>query len=160
MSNFFGNHLNRLDAKGRVSVPAPFRTALKKIAGETDGPVSMILRPSHTHACIEAWPVSRFEALGEQVLERYEMFSEDYNALSYAIYGKAQTAETDREGRIQLGEKMAKHAGITDAVLFVGVGTNFQIWEPEAGERNEAALLGTVIEKKLTLSVKGIGVLR
>lgn len=154
MSNFVGSHLNRLDAKGRVSVPASFRTVLKKIAGETDGPVTMILRPSHTQGCIEGWPLSRFEKLSEK-LEGYDVFSDEYNALSKAIYSNAYEVESDREGRILLSEKMLKHAGISEGVLFMGMGATFEIWEPEAGGESEIAARSTA--KNLTLPGKARG---
>ena len=67
MTHFLGTHQNRLDAKGRVSVPAPFRAALKA-RGDTDGNgngTHLVLRPSHQHPCIEAWPAAEFEALSE-----------------------------------------------------------------------------------------------
>jgi MraZ protein len=157
MSNFFGSHLNRLDAKGRVSVPASFRNVLKKIACETDGPVSMILRPSHTQACIEAWPLSRFEKLGEK-LEGYDVFSDEYNALSKAIYGNAYEVESDREGRILLSDKMLKHAGLSEGVLFMGVGATFEIWEPEAGGESEIA--ARTAARQITLPGKSPGAAR
>ena len=60
---FLGTHQNRLDAKGRVSVPAAFRAALK--AGNEANGTHLVLRPSHQHPCIEAWPAAVFEALAE-----------------------------------------------------------------------------------------------
>ncbi len=87
MSQFLGTHQNRLDAKGRVSVPAQFRTALRA-AANGDGSASLILRPSHQHACIEAWPVAAFQALATP-LDRLDVFSQAHDDLATALYADA-----------------------------------------------------------------------
>ncbi|MBV8523209.1 MAG: division/cell wall cluster transcriptional repressor MraZ [Acetobacteraceae bacterium] len=135
MTHFLGTHQNRLDAKGRVSVPAPFRSALK--AQATNGSPQIILRPSHIHPCIEAWPADVFHALAGP-LDRLDLFSEAHDDLAAALYADAFAVEPDREGRIVLPEPLAEHAGLKDAVVFMGLGRIFQIWEPSAAERRRA----------------------
>lgn len=127
MSPFLGQHQNRLDAKGRVSVPASFRSLLKEMTGSSE----MILRPSTSYACIEAWPVPRFNEL-ESSLEALDVLSEEYEDRATALYADAYPVEADRDGRILLPEKLAAHANLTDAVVFMGRGKIFTIWEPEA----------------------------
>lgn len=137
MTHFLGTHQNRLDAKGRVSVPAPFRAALRVLAdgnGNDEGTAGLILRPSHKHPCIEAWPPAIFAALGNP-LERLDLFSEAHDDLAMTLYPDAYPAETDREGRIVLPDWLVAHAGLADTVTFMGLGRTFQIWEPEAAER-------------------------
>jgi MraZ protein len=133
MSPFLGTHQNRLDAKGRVSIPAPFRALLK----DADGSTSLILRPSHKHACIEAWPAASFNALGRP-LEGMDLFSEDHDDMAISLYADAYPAEADKEGRIMLLEALVAHANLTDAATFLGAGRIFQIWEPAAAERHKA----------------------
>jgi MraZ protein len=137
MSNFFGSHLNRLDAKGRVSVPASFRNALKSLDTNAEGSVSMFLRPSHNHPCIDAWPKPFFEGLAK-FLDRYELFSREYEDLSSTIYSEAFLVDSDKEGRIILSEMLMSHAGLTDNCVFMGTGRTFQIWEPAAAKRRTA----------------------
>ena len=127
MTPFLGQHQNRLDAKGRVSVPSAYRSALKALTGSSE----MILRPSFTHACIEAWPTTRFNEL-EKSLNVLDVFSAEYEDLSTAIYADAYPVEADKDGRILLPEALLKHAGLSDAVVFMGNGQVFQIWEPAA----------------------------
>ena len=131
MSQFLGTHQNRLDAKGRVSVPAPFRTVLRAANGESGG---LVLRPSHQHRGIEAWPVAAFQALATP-LDRLDVFSQAHEDLAAALYADAFPMEADKEGRIILPETLVAHAGLTDAVTFVGMGRIFQIWEPAAATR-------------------------
>ncbi len=108
-------------------MPSAYRAALKQLTGSS----GMILRPSFTHACIEAWPTVRFNEL-EQSLNALDVFSAEYEDLSTAIYADAYPAEADKDGRILLPEALLKHARLSDAVTFMGNGPIFQIWEPAA----------------------------
>lgn len=140
MDQFSGSHHNKLDAKGRVSVPAPFRSILKKhSAAGIDAPVApLVLRPSHQYPCIEGWTEKGFAALSAP-LDAMDPFSQEYDDLSTAIFGDAVTMETDKEGRIVLPPDMVAFAGLTDNVVFIGSNKIFQIWEPTAGARRIAA---------------------
>jgi MraZ protein len=136
---FLGSHQNRLDAKGRVSVPAPFRATLRQAPdGTSNGAAGqLILRPSTFHACIEAWPPTRFAAL-EAPLAQLSLLSAEHQDLATSIYADAFPVDVDKEGRILIPENLVAHAGLTEAVLFMGVGPTFQIWEPAAAERRRA----------------------
>jgi MraZ protein len=137
MTQFLGSHQNRLDAKGRVSVPASFRAALRQ-SGDVNGTgIQLVLRPSHLHPCIEAWPTSKFETLATP-LERYSPLSAEHEDLAASIYADAYPVEADKEGRILIPDQLATHAGLTEAVVFMGMGPTFQIWEPAAAERRRA----------------------
>ena len=147
MSHFLGTHQNRLDTKGRVSIPASFRSHLRGEAGVA----SVILRPSHKHPCVEAWPEAVFQTLAAP-LERLEMFSEDQDDLITTLYADANRVEADKEGRIILPESLVQHAGLTEAVVFMGLGRTFQIWEPAAAERRRADARNAARTRGLTLS--------
>lgn len=154
MSHFLGTHLNRLDAKGRVSVPAPFRASLR--AGSDSATSSLILRPSHKYACIEAWPVPVFEALAGS-LDRLDMFSDEHDDLAAALYADAYPVDADKEGRIVLPELLAAHAGLQDAVMFMGAGRTFQVWEPAAGQQHQAGVRERARVRGLTLPGRAPG---
>ena len=133
-----GTYQNRLDAKGRVSVPAPFRSELRT-AADGEGPVTLILRPSHKYTCIEGWPNAEFKALASE-LGQYNPFSDAHDDMSAALYADAYPVEVDKEGRIVLGDDLAEHAGLSGQVTFMGVGRIFQIWNPDTAKarRDEA----------------------
>ena len=133
MSQFTGTYLNRLDAKGRVSVPAPFRAALRERDDE-DAPVKLFLGPSRKHPCIEGWPKKRMDAVAAR-LEAMDPFSDEYEDLAYSIYGGTFEVEADREGRIVLSDQLRAKAELGSQAAFVGTGGWFQIWEPGAAER-------------------------
>jgi MraZ protein len=137
MSHFLGTHQNRLDAKGRVSVPAPFRNALRKLATENDSAL-LVLRASHQLPCIEAWPGIYFDQLTRS-LDRLELFSEAHDDMALTLFSDAWPVEPDREGRIVLPDELSAHAGLGgttgELVAFMGMGKSFAIWEPAAAER-------------------------
>jgi MraZ protein len=147
MTQFLGSHQNRIDAKGRVSVPAAFRAFLKP-SGE-DMP-TLILRPSHKHPCIEGWPGPVFAALSRP-LETHDLFSESHDDFAAALYADAFATEPDKEGRIILPDWLTAHAQISDSVVFMGLGRIFQIWEPAAAEQRRAEARQRTRERNLTL---------
>lgn len=140
MALFIGTHQNKLDAKGRVSIPAQFRSVLKKMshAGEGSGVATMYLRPSHQNPCIEGWTELGFEALSAPLAEGYNQFSQEHEDFVMALFGNACSAETDKEGRIGLPTSLLAHAGVTDNLVFIGTRNTFQIWEPAVGARRLA----------------------
>jgi MraZ protein len=133
MTQFMGTHTNKLDAKGRVSIPAPFRTALKN----GDDSCALILRPSHKYPCLEGWSVAAFDALATS-MQHMPTLGDDQEDLAFTVFGRATPLEPDREGRIVPPAGLAAHAHLKDAVCFIGLNTRFQIWEPEAAERRFA----------------------
>lgn len=139
MNLFLGSHQNRLDAKGRVSIPANFRLNLRK-EKTTKEELSFILRPSHTLPCIEGWPFAIFNKL-TAVLDDVNILSTEHNDLATLIYAQAWHIEVDREGRIILPDILKQHANLTNKVTFMGLGTIFQIWEPVAAQKHYESVL-------------------
>ena len=148
MSQFLGTHQNRLDAKGRISIPAPFRAGLQADAGQ--GP-SLVLRPSHKHRCVEGWPAAVFQQLAAP-LESLDVFSEEHDDLAATLYADAFPIDPDREGRIVLPEALVRHAGLAESAVFMGLGRTFQIWEPAAAEQRREEARQRARARHLTLS--------
>ena len=148
MGQFLGTHLNRIDAKGRVSIPAPFRAALRALSVE--GMPPLVLRQSHVHACVEGWPARVFEALSPP-MEQLDILGEIHEDLAQVLYSDAYPVESDKEGRIVLPETLVRHAGLSDTIVFMGLGRTFQIWEPAAAERRQAEARERARARRLTL---------
>jgi MraZ protein len=66
----------------------------------------------------------------EALIGRFTPFSDQREQFAVALYGTSDTLKIDGEGRVVLSESLKRHAGIIDAVAFVGLGHKFQIWEP------------------------------
>lgn len=152
MVQFLGTHQNKLDSKGRVSVPASFRAALRG-RDESNG-THLVLRPSHHYPCIEAWPSTEFEALAEP-LNRLDIFSQAHDDLAASLYSDAFPVEADKEGRIVLPDSLVTYAGLGETVVFMGLGRIFQIWEPSAAERRRAEARDRARAHGLTLPGAG-----
>ncbi len=152
MTQFLGTHVNKLDAKSRVSIPASFRVSLRGGSGDgASSGTSLVLRPSHNQPCIEAWPSAAFHALATP-LERLDVFSEEHDDLAATIYADACPLDADKEGRIVLPDNLVAHAGLTDTAVFMGLGRTFQIWEPAAAERRRAEARERARSRGLTLA--------
>jgi MraZ protein len=149
MTQFLGTHVGKLDKKGRISVPAGFRAALEKLGAD-----ELVLRPSHRQACIEAWPAPAFNALAEN-LDRLDAFSDQHDDMAAALFADAFPVRPDAEGRLVLPEELIRHAGLGEAVAFMGVGRTFQIWEPEAARRRTEEARLRARERGLTIPARG-----
>ena len=145
MTQFLGTHFGKLDRKGRISVPAPFRSALQRFGSDI-----LILRPSHRLPCIEVHPESEFQRLTSG-LQQLDAFSDQQDDLATALFTEAHALQPDGEGRLVLPEPLVAHAGLTDAVACLGLGSLFQIWEPEAAKRRIAEARMRVRERGMTL---------
>ncbi len=125
MDRFVANCTSRLDAKGRVSIPAAFRAVLSRSGFE-----GLYCYPSLDQPAIDAGGQALLADI-EQLIARYAPYSEQREELLVALYGRSEMLKIDGEGRIVLTDLLKSHAGIGDSVSFVGLGNRFQIWEPE-----------------------------
>ncbi len=129
---FLSTFVNKVDRKGRVSVPASFRSALSQQSFS-----GVVAFPSLSLPAIEGSGIDRFEKIAEGI-DDLNPFSDEHDDFSKAIFGKAHQLPFDSEGRIILPELLLAHAGISELAAFVGQGRRFQIWEPEAFRAYEA----------------------
>ena len=126
MSLFLSSYENRLDTKGRISVPASFRAAVadEKFAG-------VVLYRSFTNNCIEGLTMSRMEQMATAT-DKMGVFDSELDDLTAMLFADARQLTFDVTGRIVIPSDLLKHAGITDSAVFVGRGNSFQIWNPDA----------------------------
>ena len=126
---FLSTYENKLDRKGRVSVPASFRSYLSNL-----GYNGVICYPSFNNQCIEAWPQDRIEKISNAI-DSLNPFEEKKDYFATSILSESINLQFDSEGRISLTSKLLKHAKIKNSMLFVGQGKTFQIWEPTIFEK-------------------------
>jgi MraZ protein len=124
MDRFVANFMLRLDSKGRVSIPASFRSVLSR-----DGFDGLYCYPALGSPAIDAGGHALMAEI-ETLIGRYAPFSDEREKLALSLYGTSETLKIDGEGRVILSETLKQHAGISDAAAFVGLGHKFQIWEP------------------------------
>ena len=122
---FLSTYENKLDKKGRVSVPASFRSYLSNL-----GYNGVICYPSFNNQSIEAWPQDRVEKISNSI-DTLNPFEEKRDFFATSILSESINLQFDSEGRVLFPEKLLKHAKIQKNILFVGLGKTFQIWEPK-----------------------------
>ena len=125
MNRFLSSAVNRIDAKGRVSVPAHFRTVVQQ-------------RGYSELYAIRQLDVPALDVGGLDLLDRYEEriaqedpFLQAADDMSFFVHGDGAFLKLDQDGRITVTDFIREHTGITTDVAFVGRGNFFQIWEPK-----------------------------
>jgi MraZ protein len=129
MSLFLSTFINKIDKKGRVSVPASFRAALtgQSFAG-------IVVFRSLKHLSLEACGLSRMEALSQSI-DRLDLFSDAQDDLVSAIFADSHLLPFDGEGRVNIPEAFMSFAELADQVAFVGRGATFQLWAPDTFQK-------------------------
>jgi MraZ protein len=126
---FLSTYENKLDKKGRVSVPASYRSYLSNL-----GYNGIVCFSSFNNQCIEAWPQDSIEKISNAI-DSLNPFEEKKDYFATSILSESINLQFDSEGRIILTTKLLKHSKIKNNVLFVGQGKTFQIWEPTSFEK-------------------------
>ncbi len=147
MGVFTGTQTNRVDKKGRVSVPKTFRALFDAEAFQ-----GVYVFPSFRQPTLEACPESFMERIVDS-LEDLPMFSDDQDDLSI-IVESAQRLGFDPEGRIVVPEDFRHGADIDDEIAFVGRGRTFQMWNPAVYAANRQPAFDRAKSRGLTLKLR------
>lgn len=128
MALFLSTFTNKIDAKGRVSVPAQFRASL--VNQDFSG---IVLYESFINECIEGCDIERIKKISDSI-DNLDPFSEERDAFAATVLGGSIQLTIDSDGRVILPQNLLKKAGIKDTVVFVGKGSTFEIWQPQKFE--------------------------
>ncbi len=132
MALFAGTYENKIDRKGRVSLPADFRSELP-----VEGNRLIYVYPSPRGGALEACDRAFMQRMSDS-LEQFDMFSDEEDDLASIIVAAARRISLDGEGRIILPPELIEFAGVDGQVTFVGRGARFQMWSPETFARHAA----------------------
>lgn len=130
MALFTSTHLNRIDRKGRVSVPAMWRPALAQTSFN-----GIVAIRSYRAAAIEGCGYDRLERMNE-LMQTPGAMTDAERATAEILMSRVQPLPFDTEGRIMLPRELAEFAGIQGDALFVGLGPIFELWEPGGHQRH------------------------
>lgn len=142
---------NKVDSKGRVSLPADYRAIVKDLNSE------IVCYRSLVSPCIEGCLEDLLEKLAAEIEDSNDFFSQNQDDLTNLIFGDAKRFSFDSTGRIVLSEKLLDHANIKDTAVFVGKGRKFQIWNPENWAKEEARIRAEVMKNRPVLNTKKTG---
>ena len=143
MDLFISKYFNKVDKKGRVSLPSSFRNALPK-----SNKNEIILYKSIKTPSIEGCGIGRLEEIAKRI-NNLDFFSDDHDDFSSSIFSEIISINLDKEGRFLIPEELKNYANIKTEAAFFGQGHFFQIWETNNGLRNiEKSRLRLLKEKK------------
>lgn len=126
---FRGSALNAVDAKGRLSVPAFIRKMIERRSDET----LLVLSPHPKFPCLVGYDSNHSATLQERADKRLGDDPDllDETKLQASLFARTVDVPYDPSGRIVMPPRLKRRAEIGDAVLFVGMGREFQVWNPE-----------------------------
>jgi MraZ protein len=145
---FSSTFCNKVDRKGRVSVPAGFRAAL---AGQSFA--GIVAFRSLKFPALDAGGYDRLEDIANRLDELAE-FSDERDSLA-SVLADAHELPFDSEGRIVLPQALMEHAGLGEQVSFVGIGRSFQLWEPTRYQSHQDEMRERVRQRGFTLPPRG-----
>ncbi len=126
---FLSSIENKIDKKGRVSVPSSFRAYLN-----SKGYNSFITYPSFNHAALEACAQDRIEKLSDSI-DSLGPFNDKRDYFATSVLSESINLNFDSEGRVSIPKKLLDHAKIKTSIVFVGLGKVFQMWDPKSFEK-------------------------
>lgn len=139
---FMDTVANKVDSKGRVSLPADYRAIVKAAESE------IVCYRSLSSPCVEGCLEDLLDKLASEMEDSLDFFSETQDDLTNLIFGDAKRYPFDSTGRIMLSEKLLTHAQITTQAVFVGKGRKFQIWNPANWAKEEARIRAEALKKR------------
>lgn len=152
MGLFLSTFVNKVDSKGRVSVPASFRSALSQEPFQ-----GIIVYRSYKYDALECCGYSRMESLSQTIDAQTDIFSQTQDDLTAAIFADSVQIPFDGDGRIVMPKSLCDFAGIADRAAFVGRGQTFQIWLPEAFESHQTQARERVRGGEISLRMHKVG---
>jgi MraZ protein len=127
---FLSKYLNNIDKKGRISIPAAFRSVIT-----SQGSGSLVLYPSIKNLCIEGCSMKKLESMSK-IIANLDPYSEERDAFETIILGQSTEVSFDNEGRIIIPKFLSQHAELSTQAVFVGKGEVFEIWNPQDFEQH------------------------
>jgi MraZ protein len=148
---FLGTHIVGVDAKGRASVPAPFRARLRSVE---EGRATVYVWPSYRGSFLEAGDMDLLTRYQAALAARGD-FDDLRDDFDYAIFGEARALDLDDTGRASLPEDLRAHAQLNGKAAFVGLSDRFEIWSPPLLDARIAEARVKAAEKRALLGRMG-----
>jgi len=126
MSTFIGNIEARLDEKGRIFIPAPYR----KILAEHESK-RIVMRRDTDNACLIFYPEDVWNEKVSGLRNALDEWDPEDQLLLMQFMSDAEFLEPDNQGRILLQRKNLETIGAQQDVVFVGILDRFALWEPK-----------------------------
>jgi len=138
---YFGTNLVKLDAKGRVAIPARHRERLRDCCGSR---VAVTIHPMG-QPCLWMYPWDEWEKTAQMVANLPPLNAENA-MLQHILFTNLYELELDGQGRILLPPTHRNHASLDSAeqIGIVGKGRRFEIWSEQALNAQSDACLAAL----------------
>ena len=146
---FRGEFHQKVDGKGRVSIPAPFRRVLEAQDPDWDTgrrPRFVIVYGDERRQHLECFSMNAMDDVDARIA-LMPRGTPQRRAMEKLIYTLSMETEVDEDGRIVLPQKLRDKVGLDGEAYFAGTADTFQIWKPEAYEANERAQMAAVLDE-------------
>ena len=128
MGFFTGEHIGKIDAKGRLMLPARFKAQFPKIEEH-----EVVLRMGF-EANLQLYPLEVYRPQHEK-LSALSAFDPQQRALRRYFFSRTVFLSLDGQGRLLVARNFLSHASLRQKVLFLGVGDHIEIWSPQNYEQ-------------------------
>ena len=138
---FRGEFHQKVDGKGRVSIPAQFRRVLE--AGDPNwsngqSPEFVIVYGDHRRSYLECYTIEAIDEVDEQISD-LPRGSVERRMLERMFSGQSLSTNVDETRRLVLPAKLRQKIGLDSEAFFIATGDTFQIWKTETFEQEELA---------------------
>ncbi len=120
---FIGEYKHTLDEKGRIAIPAKFRSALGKGGVVTRGLDSSLF----------LFPKEEWDKLARKLVS-LPLGSSDSRAFARLMLAGAMDVEADKQGRVILPEYLRRYARMEKNIVIAGLYTRLELWDENAWE--------------------------
>jgi MraZ protein len=144
--NFRGINNIAMDAKGRMAMPARYRERLLEICG---GHLVVTVDPD---SCLLVYPLPEWEVI-ESKLVQLPSFNKRAKSIQRLLIGHATECDMDGQGRILLPTLLRDYASLSKKIVMIGQGKKFELWDEDAWNGGQAALLESVQDDEGELPV-------
>ncbi len=130
MTFFTSEYESKLDAKGRLVLPARIKAQLPE--GESH---ELVIRRGF-EPCLILYPMAEFKKVFSKISSLNE-FNEEYRKLQRNFLSGVVTVELDNNGRFLLPKNLLTYAQIDKDAMLVGLGSKVEIWNPAVYEKHK-----------------------
>lgn len=128
MTFFTSEYESKLDAKGRLVLPARIKAQLP------EGSQELVIRRGF-EPCLILYPMVEFKKVFSKISSLNE-FNEEYRRLQRNFLSGVVTVELDSNGRFLIPRNMLAYAKLEKDVMLVGMGNKVEVWNPTIYEEH------------------------
>jgi MraZ protein len=125
---FSSNYENKVDIKGRVSLPSQFRSVILNNNSDFQGVAAY--QSTKNKPCIEGSRVEKLQQKYDLIENNKDLTDDEKDYYIHVVLGCSVQLPFDTDGRIILPKNLLDFAGIKDKAIFVGLNETFEVWEP------------------------------